>query len=71
VGIMLTGDNGRTRETTCPITTSSTNPTGTDVGLNSDLSGEGSRQIAYATARPRVAKARLPNTSLWHHVYAQ
>jgi len=52
---MLPGDNGRTRDTTCPITTSTTNPTETDVELNSDLRGEGSRQIAYATARSRVA----------------
>ena len=71
VGIMLTEENGRTPETTCTITTLSTNPTGTDVGLNSDLSGEGSRQIAYATARPGGAKARHPNTTLWHQVYAQ
>jgi hypothetical protein len=52
------------------ITNSSTNPTGRDVGLNSDLSGKGSRQIAYAKKdhvwlKP-VSQIRLCGTMFTH-----
>jgi hypothetical protein len=43
-------------KTTCPDTISSTNPTGSGLGLNSVLSRDRSRLIAYGRADQHVAR---------------